>query len=300
MESVSKAKSRSARLRPTADGASDAPLTVANDDLFTPEIGEHSLKKIHGHNRYCRMFTTAMRDKWQMSYVGLYAGAGRARVKTTKEIVETSALGALRQPHLFDKYVLVDKDTKCTNALATRCRLVQPSANVEIISKDVNVSVEDVRSKLPSGNRSLTFCFVDPFNIKLQFETIKRLSDLKIDFLVLLMLGNDVRRNFAPYYRATSTRIASFINCPDWRREYKDDGDPLRFVWTKFDAAMQGLGYPSTKNLTYQVNVTGMGVLLYLLAFYSKNDAGLRLWERALVSMKSYDEQRSLQFPPIF
>jgi len=79
---------------------SDEPLVVVDDGLYTPGIGEHSLKKIHVHNRYCRMFTTAMRDKWQMAYVGLYSGAGRARVKTTGAIVETSALGAMRQPHL--------------------------------------------------------------------------------------------------------------------------------------------------------------------------------------------------------
>lgn len=150
---------------------------------------------------------------------------------------------------------------------------------------------------LPTTKRLLTFCFVDPFSIDLHFETIRRLSDLRIDFLILLMLGNDVRRNFDRYHRPGSNRIDRFINLPQWRREYRDDGDPLRFVWTKFDNAMQGLEYPSTKNATYQVNVTGKSVLLYLLAFYSKDSAGLHLWEQARKSIDRYDPQTSLAFP---
>ncbi|MDP9178496.1 MAG: three-Cys-motif partner protein TcmP [Gemmatimonadota bacterium] len=278
----------------------DEPLIVAEDGLHTPPIGEHSLKKIRVHNRYARIFTTAMRDKWEMAYVGLYSGAGRAKVKSTGQIVETSALGALRQPHPFSKYIFVDKKAECTGALARRWPLVNPIANVEIIQRDVNASVGLLRERLPLTKRLLTFCFVDPFDIKLHFETIRKLSDLRIDFLILLMLGNDVRRNFEPYYRPSSTTIADFIGCPDWRREYRENGDPLRFVWTKFDSAMQGLGYPSTLNTTYQVNVTGMGVLLYLLAFYSKDDAGLKLWERTRSSVDKYNSQTSLPFPSEF
>jgi len=279
---------------------SDEPLVVVDDGLYTPGIGEHSLKKIHVHNRYCRMFTTAMRDKWQMAYVGLYSGAGRARVKTTGAIVETSALGAMRQPHLFAKYIFVDTEAKCVDALAERWPVVAPQANVEIVKKDVNASVAEIRAKLPANKRLLTFCFVDPFSIDLHFETIQQLSDLRIDFLILLMLGNDVRRNFKLYSRAQSTRIANFIGSTDWRREYKDDGDPLRYVWTKFDAAMQRLAYPSTKNMTFQVNVTGKNVLLYLLAFYSKDQAGLRLWERAFSSIHRYSTQTMLPFSSKF
>lgn len=284
-------------MRPASTSASDEPLVVSDDGLYTPTIGEHSLKKIHLHNRYCRMFTTAMREKWEMAYVGLYCGAGRARVKTTGQIVETSALGAIRQPHRFSKYIFVDKESNCTNALAKRWPLIAPDADVEIVNRDVNASADDVRRMLPTTKRLLTFSFVDPFSIDLHFETIRRLSDLRIDFLILLMLGNDVRRNFDGYHRPASNRIDRFINLPHWRREYKDDGDPLRFVWTKFDDAMKGLGFPSTKNATYQVNVTGKSVLLYLLAFYSKDSAGLHLWEQARKSIHKYDPQTSLAFP---
>jgi three-Cys-motif partner protein len=276
----------------------DEPLFVSDDGLYTPLIGEHSLKKIRAHNRYARIFTTAMRDKWELAYVGLYSGPGRALVTSTGEIVETSALGALRQPHPFSKYIFVDKTTKCTEPLAQRWPLVNPSANVEIIQRDVNASVGLLRERLALSKDLLTFCFIDPFDIKLHFETIRQLSDLRIDFLILLMLGNDVRRNWNQYYHPRSTTIANFIGCPDWRPEYREDGDPLRFVWTKFDAAMQGLGYPSTMNNTYQVNVTGMGVLLYLLAFYSKNELGLKFWEQTRLSLDKYNSQTSLPFPP--
>ena len=286
-------------MTPARNPASDEPLRVEDDGLYLPEISDHSLRKIRVHNRYARMFTTAMRSKWDLAYVGLYSGAGRALVKQTGEIVETSALSALRQPHPFAKYIFVDREQKCTDALTARWPRVASGANVEVIQKDVNASIAEVRKRLPVSRRLLTFCFIDPFNIQLEFETIRQLSDLKIDFLILLMLS-DPRRNFERYRKPTDTKGAKFIDAPNWREEFTQDGDPLRFVWKKFDRAMQTLGYPSTLNSAYQVNVTGMGVLLYLLAFYSKDEMGLRFWQETTTSLAKHDDQGTLAFPPQF
>ena len=118
----------------------------------------------------------------------------------------------LRQPRPFNHYVFVENDADCVGALSQRWRAVAPTANVHIVPKNVNESIPDVRAKLPPSRGLLSFCFVDPFNTGVRFETIRALTDLRIDFLILLMLGNDARRNFANYFwDPTSNRIAEFM-----------------------------------------------------------------------------------------
>src|SRR4029077_4567853 len=77
---------------------------LPDDELYLPSIKEHSLEKIRRHNYYARMFATSMKNKWpQRAYVGLYSGAGRARIEGTGEIIETTALSALRLADPFTK-----------------------------------------------------------------------------------------------------------------------------------------------------------------------------------------------------
>jgi three-Cys-motif partner protein len=270
----------------------DRPRSVPPDGLYTPTIKRHSLEKITLHNRYANIFAAGMHRRWpQLAYVGLYAGAGRAQIHGTSEIVETSALAVMRQPVPFTDYIYVDKNPECTNALRARIEAIGPSGKVTIIEDDVNGSAERVCAALPAygpGNGLLSFCFVDPFDLQLQFATIRKLAHLRMDFLVLLMLGVDGRRNIHRYVSdQTSTRIGDLIDCPEWRAEYQNSGRVVRFLLTKFDGAMQGLGYLSAAGDFHDINVHGMGVFQYALAFYSKDEVGRKFWRQSKSSLST-------------
>lgn len=135
-----------------------------------------------------------MKKKWpQRAYVGLYSGAGRARVEGSREIIETTAMSVFRLPDPFTKYVFVDNDERCTSALAARIGVLPANHDVTIIRKSVNDAVADIRSSLPpfsSSHGLLSFCFVDPFAADLRFETLRALGNLRMDFLILLMWGS--------------------------------------------------------------------------------------------------------------
>jgi three-Cys-motif partner protein len=261
----------------------DEPLIVPPDGLYTPEIKPHSVEKIHLHNQYAHIFAAAMARSWpQLAYIGLYAGAGRGLLSDTHEHIETSALAVLRQQPRFTDYVYVDNKPACVAALTERVRPLRGTARITIIPGDVNESIPLVRDALPPFSRSrglLSFCFVDPFDLQLRFSTIRALADLRVDFLILLMLGVDGRRNFRTYLEdSASTRIGDLIDDPNWRHEYKRGTKPIHFLLTKFDQAMQGLGYPSAASDVHPIKVTGKGVFLYVLAFYSKSAAGRKFW----------------------
>lgn len=263
---------------------------LGDDGLFLPTIREHSLEKIVRHDYYADLFSTGMKSSWpQRAYIGLYSGAGRARLMRTGEIVETTAMSAFRLRTPFTKYIFVDSDERCTAALGARIEALPARFDVSIMQGDVNSIVPQVSAALPAfsrGNRLLSFCFVDPFAANIRFATIRELSAFRMDFLVLLMVGRDLRANFRFYFEhEENTRVADLIDCVDWRSDYRlaADKNVVRFLLTKFDEAMQRIGYRGASESDYHnVLVTGKGVMQYILVLYSKHDLGRKYWEKAL------------------
>lgn len=305
MERVSRNRSVT-QLAPPSAPAADEPRIVSDDHWHTPKIKRHSLVKIRVHNRVAAMFATAMSPKWkQLAYIGLYSGSGRAEIEGTGQIVETSALAVLRQPTPFTHYIYVDNDHDCTQSLDVRAKLVALSLStapsIKVIEDDVNASIPNVLSALPSYSRTnglLSFCFVDPFDTSLNFNTLRQLSARKVDLLILLMLGFDANLNFRQYFKdERSTRIADLIDCPNWREEFKREGRPVKFVLRKFDEAMQRIGYlGTTPEDIVSVKVHGKSVMVYKLAYYSQHEAGKTLFRNAVKSLTPKTSQMALEF----
>ena len=263
---------------------------LEDDGLYMPSIKDHSLEKIRLHNYYVKLFTRSMKNKWpRRAYLGLYSGSGRARVAKTGEIVATTAISALQVPDPFTKYIFVDNDPECIAALEARVRALDGNHDVSFVEKDVSEAVPAIVREMPTyskGKGLLSFCFVDPFSAKLDFSVIKQLgSRYKMDFLVLLMLGRDVRTNFRRYFKDEGdTRIGRLIDDEDWRaewatREYRPS-NLVRFMLEKFDEAMTDIGYRRARpDDAHPIRLRETkNVLLYYLVFYSKHDLGQAFW----------------------
>lgn len=271
---------------------------MEEDGLYRPEIKAHSLEKIRRHNFYAALFSKAMQRKWaHRVYIGLYAGAGRALVKPTGELIETSALAVLRQEVPFTKYIFVDSDPRCINALEMRVRNVAPLADVTLIPSEVNSAVPEIVKAMPRfdkdrGEGVLSLCFVDPFRIDLDFNVIRQLSRYRMDFLIMLPFGYDLRRNLRRYlHDEQDVRVAALIDAPDWRTEWRNAQLPeryfVRFILKKFDDAMERLGFRRREMKdTISVKVMGMGVYLYSLALYTRHELGERFWKTTIAGME--------------
>lgn len=277
---------------------SDVARPFADDARYLPEIKAHSLEKIALHNRIAGIVAVAMRPQCTyLGYVGLYSGAGAARVAGSARIVETSALAVQRSTHPFTHYVYVDEDPKCIEALRARIAVLSTASRSNFIVGDVNEKATEVLAAIPThrrGERDLSFCFVDPFDLSLRFETIRALSSRRMDMLVLLMLGVDGRRNFKPYFAdSQSTRIGDFLGVPDWREAFVQRPGarrPVRFLLERFDDQMVSLGYLSARQDAHAVFVPGKGVLLYILAYYSHHQLGQKLWREARRTLTAQPE----------
>jgi len=97
---------------------------------------------------------------------------------------------------------------------------VAPPADVAYVSGDCNERAAEVCSAIPYGSREhkvLSLCFVDPCDISIKFDTLRTLSTRYIDFLVLLALHMDAKRNYANYIRPKSPKVEELLGSKTWR-----------------------------------------------------------------------------------
>jgi three-Cys-motif partner protein len=186
-------------------------LRVDDDGLVTPEVGSWAETKYRLLALYDELFSSGMKNKWdQRVYLDLYAGAGYSRVQGTSRFLKASPVIALTVTHPFDKYIFCEGNQDLLDALKARVKRIGPHANVAYIPGNCDAEVEKICKLIPKGsptNKVLSLCFVDPFDFGLKFETLRRLSMVFMDFVVLLAIGMDANRNYEHYVAGDSTKI---------------------------------------------------------------------------------------------
>ena len=86
-----------------------------------PEIGPWGEEKYRLVRNYAQIFATSMKKKWQCRvYIDLFAGAGRARIKESRKIVDGSPLISLGIEDRFDRYIFCENDSTNLDALTKR------------------------------------------------------------------------------------------------------------------------------------------------------------------------------------
>jgi three-Cys-motif partner protein len=264
--------------------------SLEDDGLITPEVGAWAEYKYRLVWNYATMFASSMKNKWDARvYIDLFAGAGRSKIKNSRQIVPASPLLALNIPHPYDKYIFCDNEAEKRKALKSRVKRDYPDANVATILSEI--------PKHSSNYRVLSFCFADPYNLKnLSFLTIKKLSDKYIDFLILLPTSMDAHRNLDYYIEPSNTVIEDFTGSTDWRMSWntaESKGQEFGlFVADLFGRQMASLKY-IYKGISDMILVRSIdkNLPLYHLAFFSRNKKGYDFWQEA---KKYSDDQLKL------
>jgi three-Cys-motif partner protein len=222
-----------------------------NDDgLETPTVGDWAEEKYRLVACYAHVFARSMKLKWdERVYVDLFSGSGRALIRGTNRIVETSAMRVLSVPDPFDRYIFCDRDEPKLSSLRSRVVRAHPDVDARFIEGDSNATVERILSSIPRGSfnrKVLTFCLADPYKLaNLNFQTIQRIAERYVDFLVLIPTGMDANRNLENYSREGSRVVGDFIGRYDWRETWSHERE-LRFgdfVASEFGRSMEALGY---------------------------------------------------------
>ena len=173
-------------------------IRTEDDGLDCPEVGRWAEDKYRLLSLYDRLFSTGMKNKWeQRVYIDLYASAGYAKIRGTNIVLKGSPILALAVPDRFDKYIFCEQEPKLLEALRVRTARIAPTADLTFIEGSCDDCVEEILGAIPKAspqNRVLSLCIVDPFDFGLKFATLRRLSSVFIDFIVLLAIGMDANR----------------------------------------------------------------------------------------------------------
>jgi hypothetical protein len=125
---------------------------------------------------------------------------------------------------------------------------------------------------------------VDPFDIGIKFDTLKRLSRVYIDFVVLLATGMDANRNYDHYVEGDSSKIDEALGSTEWRDRWRAAGARRKFgkfLATEFSKSMESLDYlPMPVHRMKLVRSDETNSPLYYLALFSRHRTAHNYWEQ--------------------
>lgn len=261
-------------------------LIEGDDGLPAEDVGAWAKEK---HEYLCRYIdiSRAVRSGWLgpgkagATYIDLYCGPGRCKVRETGEWIDGGVVAAWKKcldgGAPFTQLYIGDLDDERREAAVTRLRKL--GAPVIEVTGAANQAVQQVVPQLnPYG---LHFAYLDPFNLEaLNFKIIETLSTLKrIDILVHVN-QMDLQRNVVA--NALSEESAFDIFAPGWRnkidiaRGHQEVRRQVFEYWRDLVASL-GIG-PSTKMKLIRGNNKQP---LYWLLLAAKHELAHKFWETA-------------------
>lgn len=160
--------------------------------LFSRAVGLHSAPKATAARRYASIVGTAMRRKWKLWWVELFAGPGELYVRDTGDFVPGSPLEALAIKHPFDGYVFADLDPRCTESLRRR---LGNRPNAVVLEGDSNSAeiLDQIAGIVPKN--ALVVLYGDMEGLDLKLETVKYFISRypHLDLLLNLPVAGAVR-----------------------------------------------------------------------------------------------------------
>jgi len=242
--------------------------------------------------------TSSVRKKWVTrgtagtTYIDLFSGPGRVRIKDTEEVLHGSPLVAWtcsrERGAAFTKVFVADANKFIIEDCGAR--LVAEGAPVDTGTGKAVDSVDRALARL--NKYSYHFAFLDPFNLgALSFEIIEKLAQLPHIDILIHVSAQDLNRNLRKYIAKEGSSLDGFA--PRWR-ENVDINRPDAYVRAKiFDHwrnLLRSVGLPVAEAAQL---VSGEGKQpLYWLAFAARNKLAHTFWDK--IRSGKADAQQSL------
>lgn len=220
------------------------------------------------------------RGKAGASYIELFSGPGRVRIRDTLEVTHGSPLvawtEAARTKSDFTELHIADADPRLLEAAVARLR--KHGAPVFPESGTANETVEHIIRKL--NPYALHVAFLDPYNLgALPFEVIRKLAGLKRMDILIHVSMQDLNRNLLRYLAADSSPLDVFA--PDWRKHVEGERS-IEYVRGKLFAYWRSLlrTIDMSTAEAAELVVGNNKQPLYWLAFAARHERALEFWEK--------------------
>jgi len=245
---------------------------------------------------YSGIFVGSMKAKWTLNYLDLYAGPGKYFDRSTGQLLDSSALIALKYD--YNRIILNDLDNENYDALFFRTN--DDKDRISIFNVDANKIESEIAKYMGTG--TLSFCFLDPSNMNdLSFETVKAISKgRRVDFLINFAFGMDFRR-FKHMSERKLSSYDGFFGTNRWRAIVQkfENGDIQslgKAILDLYFDQLESIDYlrpnDSIMHLTsYRVH-NSKKTLLYYLILASKHSRGNEFFAK----IRPYVEQQQELF----
>lgn len=252
--------------------------TASGDDGLPVQCVGPWTKEKHDYLRRLIEATAGPRSKFLppagtggAAFIDLFAGPGRARIRTSGEVVAGSPFAALDHATApFTRVVLAELDPE--NAAALQTRTASNAARTRIVHGDCNATIDEIVAHVPA--RGLNIALIDAFNLRpLSFATIGKLArvlrmDLVINFPTVV-----IKRNF----KTVGTYLTRFLGTESWKAVVTSAHDVPKLI-DVLRAQLVTLGYEDEK--VQELPITNRaGGLLYHLVYATKHPLGNKIWE---------------------
>ena len=211
------------------------------------------------------------------TFIDLFAGPGRARVRGTRRLIDGSPLIALRHEESpFSRVVLCDADAENVDAVGRRTAAGTPGRTV-VEAGDANAVIDRlVAHVLPHG---LNLALIDPFSLQaLHFDTVAKLASFKRMDLIMFFPVWEIRRFGDVHRERYGALLSQALGTDEWKRILKHPDDVPQLIPLFHQQLETRFGY--TPKNTYSAPVRGNNrVALYHLVFASKHSRGDSIWE---------------------
>ena len=257
-----------------------------DEDGYVREIvGPWVLDK---HNRLTRYIgiSRSVRTKFTgigkagATFIDLYSGPGRLRIRNTTQTMHGSPLvawqGAVDGGVPFTQVHVADADPQLSAAVDARLR--KAGAPVFVETGPARETVDRVISKLDPY--ALHFAFLDPYNLEaLPFDIIRKLAKLKRMDILIHISTQDLQRNLQRYIDRHNSALDVFA--PGWRA-HVDVSRPHELIRPKileyWRSLLKAEGMDTTE--TAELVSGSKNQRLYWLAFAARHPRALEFWEK--------------------
>lgn len=260
------------------------------DDDGHPREIVGAWSSLHKHallRRYTDISGVGVRRNWLAggtagaTYIDLFGGPGRARIKSSNEVCDGSPLVAWKQAQAdraaFTQMFVADAHPAL--AEAARFRLAASGAPVNHFVGEAEVTVDKVIAAL--NPYALHLAFLDPFSLGvLPFEIIRKLAKFERMDILIHISAMDLNMNLRRYAERVDSPIDRFAR--GWREHVGDLHRSDHYVRAKilehWGNLLRGIGM---KTAEVHETVTGEGNQpLYWLAFAARHPKALEFWEK--------------------
>jgi three-Cys-motif partner protein len=261
-----------------------------DDKLPVSEVGEWALEKHERLRRYVTI-TRAVRKKWLRptrtgfppagaTYIDLFCGPGRSRIRDTDRMIDGSPLVAASAASEggapFSRVLLADLDPSFV--CASCARLVARGIAADSFEGPASETAAEIVKVLdPYG---LHFAFLDPFNLgDLAFTALEQLAILRRMDMLIHVSVQDLQRNLRRNIKREDSALDRFA--PGWRQRV-DVGardDVIRAaIFDHWLGLIRGLDMQPSQGIEL---VSGeRNQRLYWLVLVARHERAGELWDK--------------------